>query len=122
PAGRTGRDVSRASRSYRVLHVSTSDGTGGADAVAGRLTAGLRERGHDAWLAVGRRSGQQPHVIDLPHDGDTGIRRWSGYSLLYDGLCRIAARHPGNGVGQIARVLRRATHAEAAESWRTGLE
>lgn len=113
--------MSGSSPALRVLHVTASDGGGGADGVAARLAAGLRGRGHDAWLAVGHRSTSSGHVLAIPHD-DAPAWRWSGYTLAYDGLRRLASAHPGHGAGRLARLLRRATHPEAARAWWTGLE
>jgi glycosyltransferase involved in cell wall biosynthesis len=117
--------VSGPARALRVLHVTASEGGGGADGVAARLAAGLRGRGHEAWLAVGQRSTTdsttESHVVAIPHD-DAPVWRWSGYAFAYDGLRRLAATHPGRGAGRLARLLRRATHPEAAGAWWTGLE
>ncbi|MGE0394116.1 MAG: glycosyltransferase, partial [Alphaproteobacteria bacterium] len=105
----------------RVLQVAAGDGDGGADQVAVRLTAGLRARGHEAWLAVGRRASHDAHILALPHDhATTAIGSASG--RIYDSLLGIAARHPGSGAGRLARWLRLATHPDAFEAWRTGLE
>ena len=77
----------------RVLHVTPGTGTGGADAVARRLAGGLRERGHDAWLAVGRGLTRDPHVVKIPH----GKAAW---------LDQLAMRWPGTGAGLAGRLLR----------------
>jgi glycosyltransferase involved in cell wall biosynthesis len=48
-----------------VLQVSTSDVGGGGEAVALGLHRALRGRGHEAWLAVGKRRTQEPGVLQL---------------------------------------------------------
>ena len=110
-----------AARPMRVLQVSASDAGGGANAVAARLTAGLRQLGHESWLAVGHRTRQEPGLLAIPHD-DGAVWRHSGYTAAYEGLRRVAAAHPGSGAGLASRLLRRATHPEARHAWRTGLE
>lgn len=105
----------------RVLQVAASSGDGGADAVAVRLTAGLCARGHDAWLAVGRRTSDDARVLTIPQDGGN-TPPGAAFGQLSDRLRGMAARRPGTGAGRLARWLRLATHPEALEAWRTGLE
>jgi glycosyltransferase involved in cell wall biosynthesis len=52
----------------RILQVSTSDVSGGAERSARNLADAYRLRGHDSWLAVGRRRGSDPDVFELPND------------------------------------------------------
>ena len=49
----------------RVLQVSTSDRGGGGEAVALGLHRALRSRGHEAWLAVGRRRTDEEGVLAI---------------------------------------------------------
>ena len=105
----------------RVLHVTAGTGSGGADAVARRLVAGLRRQGQEAWLAAGRRGRHDTDVLAIPHDADAGWRG-TGYRAAYDGLRAVAARWPGSGAGSAARLLRLATHPEARAAWRDGRE
>jgi glycosyltransferase involved in cell wall biosynthesis len=49
----------------RVLQVSTSDRGGGGEAVALGLHRALRSRGHEAWLAVGRRRTAEDGVLAI---------------------------------------------------------
>lgn len=94
----------------RVLQVTATDGTGGADAVAARLTTGLRARGHQAWLAAGLVTRPGSDALQIPTDA------------VWLGLRRGAARLPGAGLGRAALFYRVVTRPEAREAWRTGLE
>ena len=58
--------------SLRILQVSTQDIGGGAEKVARYLFEAYRERGHQAWLAVGRRNGHDPDVVPLESDAHRG--------------------------------------------------
>jgi glycosyltransferase involved in cell wall biosynthesis len=51
----------------RILQVSTVDIAGGAEKVAWNLFRGYRERGHQSWLAVGRKRGADPDVLQIPN-------------------------------------------------------
>jgi len=59
----------------RILQVSTVDIAGGAERVAWNLFRGYRERGHDSWLAVGRKRGVDPDVLQIP--GAPPPKLWS---------------------------------------------
>jgi len=59
-----------------ILQISTADRLGGAEAVALRLHRALRAQGHDATLAVGRRFGAAPGVVEIAHAAATGA--WRG--------------------------------------------
>ena len=58
-----------------VLQVCTSDRGGGAEGVALAIHDGLRRRGIDAWLAVGRATGRRENVVQI----EQGSERWSRY-------------------------------------------
>jgi glycosyltransferase involved in cell wall biosynthesis len=58
----------------RILQVSASDKSGGAESVAVNLARAYRARGHQSQLAVGRRHGDDPAVKLLPRD--RGPRSW----------------------------------------------
>ncbi|HYK94616.1 MAG TPA: glycosyltransferase [Candidatus Dormibacteraeota bacterium] len=49
-----------------ILQVSASDGGGGAHKIALALQMGLRERGHGSWMAVGRRTVENPNLYQIP--------------------------------------------------------
>ncbi|OGV63261.1 MAG: hypothetical protein A3K19_12920 [Lentisphaerae bacterium RIFOXYB12_FULL_65_16] len=50
----------------RILQVNTADSGGGAEGSAMRLVEEYRRRGHDSWLAVGRKYGVDPDVLEIP--------------------------------------------------------
>jgi glycosyltransferase involved in cell wall biosynthesis len=52
----------------RILQVSTMDRGGGAEAVMQQLAREYRRRDHEAWLAVGLKSTDDPAVIQIPND------------------------------------------------------
>jgi glycosyltransferase involved in cell wall biosynthesis len=52
----------------RILQVSTSDVAGGAERSAKNLADAFRERGHESWLAVGRKRTSDPNVFVIPND------------------------------------------------------
>lgn len=58
----------------RVLHVNTSDIGGGAERIARQLAAGCQTARYKAWLAVGRKQGDDPRTLPIP-DGRLGA--WS---------------------------------------------
>jgi glycosyltransferase involved in cell wall biosynthesis len=62
-------------RTPTVLQVCTSDRAGGAEGVALAIHEGLRRRGVDAWLAVGRATGRREHVVEI----EQGSGGWSRY-------------------------------------------
>jgi len=52
----------------RILQVSTVDIAGGAEKVTLNLHRAYRQRGHHAWLAVGRKYSNEAHVVLIPND------------------------------------------------------
>jgi glycosyltransferase involved in cell wall biosynthesis len=54
-------------RPLEILLVNTQDQGGGAAASSRRLRAGYAARGHHATLVVGRKSGTDPAVVELPN-------------------------------------------------------
>ena len=68
-----------AKRPLCILQVNTMDVAGGAEKVACNLLHEYRRRGHDAWLAVGHKRSDDPHVSVIRHgDPGGGWRRfWS---------------------------------------------
>lgn len=71
----------------RILQVSTADLGGGAEAVALSLHRGLRERGHEAVLAVGFKRTGEEGVVEI---GGAGSRR--GRALRDPGVVLDALR------------------------------
>ena len=51
----------------RILHVSTMDRAGGAELVGWNLCRAYKDRGHESWLAVGRKYTDDPDVIVIPN-------------------------------------------------------
>ena len=54
----------------RIVHLSTSDTSGGAARAAYRLHTGLRRLGEDSTMLVGKRAGQDPSVAAFIPFGD----------------------------------------------------
>jgi len=65
----------------RVLQVSTTDRAGGAERSAWHLFQAYRDRGHESWLAVGRKYTDDPDVIVIPNQ-----RRQSLWGRFCGGL------------------------------------
>jgi glycosyltransferase involved in cell wall biosynthesis len=70
----------------RILQISTSDRGGGAEAVALALHRGLRERGHDAVLAVGYGRGSDEGVVEIGGAGSRKSRWLRDPGVLVDTL------------------------------------
>ena len=75
-----------------ILQVNAQDVGGGAEHVASGLLQGYRQRGLDAYLAVGRKLQDRPDVLEL----STG----EGHGRAYR-----AWRHVGDKFGGLRRVL-----------------
>lgn len=52
----------------RILQVSTIDQGGGAEQIARQLLRAYRAAGHDAWLAVGLKRGDDPYTLAMDSD------------------------------------------------------
>ena len=52
----------------KILQVSTSDLAGGAERSARNLAEAFRARGHESWLAVGRKTTDDPYTFAIPND------------------------------------------------------
>ncbi len=104
-----------------ILHVNTTDTEGGAARVARNLLAAYRVRGYLSWLAVGRRTNDDPNVFTIPHELDWIYRR-SGYSALQVGLSKLAQTFPGSGWGLLSRSLRLLTHPRTLVATYRGIE
>lgn len=89
----------------RILQVGTFDIIGGAERVAWNLSQAYRARGHDSWLAVGHKLGNDPNVLPVstqePCGGLSGPwRHWCS------GLRAVALRDLGRSrAGRLARML-----------------
>jgi glycosyltransferase involved in cell wall biosynthesis len=62
----------------RILQVNTADLGGGAEKVAWELLQAYRKRGHDSWLAVGRKSTDDPQVVKIPNEENRSkwVQEW----------------------------------------------
>lgn len=81
----------------RILHVSTYDQGGGAEAVACQLLDEYRRRGHDSFMVVGEKRTSHEHVSCLEHQQFSGLweRSWQGVGqrlLPFEGRLRGAWR------------------------------
>ncbi len=88
-------------RALRILQVNTSDHGSGAEAVAMNLHRAYRDAGHAAFLAVGTRRTDDPHVLAL--SDDAGRNPWT---LAWRKLSEPLARREGRGAGRLCRILR----------------
>lgn len=98
----------------RILQISTTDGSGGAQKVALKLFQSYRSRGHKSWLAVGYKYGDDPDIFEIPHE--VNDCRWLNplYSFIEGmrkrkvrGASRLAAVfHPGRKIRSWIRVRR----------------
>jgi glycosyltransferase involved in cell wall biosynthesis len=113
--------VDALSERLRVLHVGTVETGGGAASAAGSLARALRARGCESWLAVGRRTSDDPDVFLLPDD-HRPFHRLTGYAALQRGLRRRAGASSGHGWGWLSRSLRLAMHPRALAGQLAGHE
>jgi len=51
-----------------ILSINTRDISGGAEKVACNLHKSYNERGHQAWLAVGFKHGDDPNTLEIPRN------------------------------------------------------
>ncbi len=66
----------------KILQVSTADRGGGAERIAMNLHERYIARGHQATMSVGRKTGNDPDVIEIPNASarNTWARFWAGAS------------------------------------------
>lgn len=76
-------------RRLRILHVNTSDLGGGAERSSLSLAAGCRQAGHEAWLAVGKKRGDDPYTLLIPDGRSTA---WSRSMQRLSALLKPAGR------------------------------
>ena len=70
----------------KILQVSTADRSGGAEAVAMSLHRALRDRGHEATLAVGYRRTDEQGVVEIGGAGSRRRRALTNPGILLDAL------------------------------------
>ena len=75
----------------KILHVSTSDGDGGAGRAASRLHRGLRCLGYDSFMFVAKRQSDDPTVIAF--EPPTSLRSRVAYRLRRIRIAHSAARY-----------------------------
>jgi glycosyltransferase involved in cell wall biosynthesis len=83
----------------RILQVSIADVLGGAEKVAWSLFRAYRARGHESWLAVGRKRGDDPDVLPLPNEALRG--RWARW---WQGLDARLQRQDWPGSWRLSRL------------------
>lgn len=99
-----------------ILRVSTTDIGGGAEKTAWKLFKACDERGHNSWLAVGYKHGQDPRVLEIPN---YTLRGWWTY-LRKPGTKLWQSQTLGSGV--LSAVLNVVTGCRRAVDVRRGVE
>ncbi|MBU6482633.1 MAG: glycosyltransferase [Nitrospirae bacterium] len=69
-----------------ILQVSTADHSGGAERSAWNLFQVYRDRGHESWLAVGRKYSDDPDVIVIPNQRRQNL--WGRFCRRVEGWLR----------------------------------
>ena len=89
-------------RPLRILQVSTADLGGGAEGSAWNLFKAYRARGHNSWLAVGRKRSDNPDVLLIPNDahGSRWARAWLATGTRLEPLVGRV-----RGVGRLRNML-----------------
>jgi glycosyltransferase involved in cell wall biosynthesis len=109
-----------AHRPLRILQVSPSDRSGGAERSAWNLSRAYRERGHKSWLAVGYKRTDDPDVLVIPNGG----RRSPLWPYVDDGVERgfrwLEKRM--RGVWRLRNYYKALTHPRQAVEQYFGLE
>jgi glycosyltransferase involved in cell wall biosynthesis len=80
-----------------ILQVSTADQGGGAERIAVNLHTRYIDRGHQAVMAVGRKSGSDSHVVEIPNTDSRNAwtRIWAGATYqLHTHEHRLGNTHP----------------------------
>jgi glycosyltransferase involved in cell wall biosynthesis len=106
-------------RPLRILQVSTADVAGGAEKVACDLFHTYRARGHDTWLAVGRKITDDPRVLLIP-GGDTRSGRTTAWASVRSRLRPVARRMPA--ASSVSQLLRAVAKPHGVENMRRGVE
>ena len=101
----------------RILQVNTTDTRGGAARVAASLHQAYQARGHDSWLIVGHKLGDDVDTLPLKHDLASG---WWQRPLWQaeNGI----ARHRFRGARWLRNALRMATNPRRIADWYRGYE
>jgi len=105
-----------------ILHVNTFDRWGGAEAIVRSLVSTSRERGHAAYVAVGRAVTDDPAVLPLESGGGLWRRACFGLSRSLRWLDRFAAGEPERRKSGLRTLVERAGQpGRVADEWR-GIE
>jgi glycosyltransferase involved in cell wall biosynthesis len=99
--------------SLKIAQISTLDNVGGAAKVAWNLHNAYKQQGCESWMLVGRKTTNDPNVIQIPNDTfhNTWTRLWAYAGCLYSpfvGKIRGAGRLKSvftNMIGQPKRWL-----------------
>ena len=88
-----------------ILQVNKSDCEGGAEVISNALHLRYLAQGYDAWLAVGTRRTEMPHVLTIPPCARWNLwaRGWAGLGERL--LSRSRAPRAVRLAGQIAKQL-----------------
>lgn len=88
-------------RPLRIMQVNTFDIEGGSASIARDLAAAYRARGHQSWLAVGNKLGDDPSVLPIPNE--ESHRAWARFWRAAS--AKLKARSPdGSRAPHLARV------------------
>lgn len=97
----------------RILQVSTADYAGGAESVARQLMQAYRQAGHESWLAVGQKVGNDADVFVVPNERrrSTWTRACLAVAARIQSIlgtapnARLVSRLIGLGLGQPGRAF-----------------
>jgi glycosyltransferase involved in cell wall biosynthesis len=103
----------------KILQVSTSDLAGGAERSAMNLADAYRTRGHDSWLAVGHKRGDDPNVLVLRND--------RARNVIVRGIDHFRREHDPSirrvrGLGRLASLARNLAEPGRALATQRGRE
>ena len=87
-------------KTLRILQVSTYDFGGGAEMLAWDLFQNFRDRGHTSYLAVGRKFGNDPNVLEIPNDDCR-----SGWARFWKRVEQIFIENHHSRVSKIFAVI-----------------
>jgi glycosyltransferase involved in cell wall biosynthesis len=110
-------DADERSDAVKILQVSTSDVAGGAERSARNLAEAYRARGHESWLAVGRKVEHDPHTFVIPNDAarNAAVR-------AIDRVRAVPLLHKIRGAGRVTSTLRLLAEAQRTVDVERGRE
>jgi glycosyltransferase involved in cell wall biosynthesis len=102
-----------------ILQVSTADRGGGAEGSARNLFLTYRDRGHGSWLAVGRKYGDDPNVLEIPR-----VRPPNPRGVILGALAELARRQEQRvpWARRLARIFDRLADKARWQAWHEGRE